>query len=354
MTLGFKSKKLLAIDWDKRNVRMAAVRTRAGAFELLKVVTAPIPPEVAVDEPEAMGAFLREAMRQSRIGVKQAIMNIHREQVVLNTLNLPPTPVEEMAALIRYQIVKELPFSAEQATIDFAVGGEHDPNSPCVAMVAAVRNEDLAFYRGVAREAGLSIERIGLRPYANLLAVLGAMPELREKSLLVIEVGPLLTEIDIVQAGALTFSRAASVALPEFPPSHDERDQDSRIAKSAIQNVEPDESSGEAVNSLMVEIVRSVEAYRATNPSMKLDDIVVCGAVGLEGELAESLAARFGARAQLYSPNGMFDLSAQRAKELRGFSAVLGLAAGHELHGIGAFDFLRPKKPVSRRALRMK
>ena len=354
MAMGIGSKKLLAVDWDKKHLRMAVVRGRGGDVELLKAVSVPIPSEVATDNAESLGAFLREAMRQSRVGVKHAILNIPREQVVLNTLNLPPTPSEELPSLVRFQIAKELPFAADQAVIDFALSGEHDPKSPCTPLVAAVRNEDLDFYRGVAREAGLTIERIGLRPYANRHAVLAGNPEARTKSLMVIEVGPFLTEIDVVRSGALMFSRAASVTLPDFAGREAGQIHDSRITSIPIHDVESDEASRDAVGRLMGEIVLSVEAYRATEQSVHIDQIVVCGATGLESELSQSLAARFGARAELYSPDRALALSPKRAKELRGFSAVLGLTMGQGQPKLETFDFLHPKKPVSKRALRLK
>jgi len=354
MALTLGSKKLLSIDWDARHLRMAMVRLRADGVELLKVVSVPIPAEVSTDQAESLGAFLREAMRQARIGAKHVVLNVPREQVVLNTLNLPPTPEDEMAAVVQFQIVKELPFAAEKATIDFAICCAYDPKSPCPVLVAAVRNDDLAFYRDMAREAGLTIEQIGLRPHANLLAVLASLPDDRNKSMLVVEVGPLLTEIDIVQSGALTFSRAASVVLPDFDRANSQDVSDSRMTATRLDDLEPNEQTREVVGRLVVDVIRSFEAQRATDPSVKIDQIVVCGDTGLEPELAESLAGRFAAPARLFSPDQTFGLSPQRGRELRGFSAVLGLAMRQARRGLGAFDFLDPKKPVSRRAQRIR
>jgi len=156
--MGFGKKKILAVDWDKNDLRMALVRAQGEGAELLKAVSVPIPPELSQDDAETFGAFLREAMRQSRISAKSTIMSVPRDQVVLNALHLPPTPDEELAALVQFQIVKELPFSAEQATIDFAVSSERDPASSCTALVAAIRNDDLTFLPG-CRPRGGSVSR---------------------------------------------------------------------------------------------------------------------------------------------------------------------------------------------------
>jgi type IV pilus assembly protein PilM len=297
---------------------------------------------------------VREAIRQAKIGARRVLLNIPRDQVVLNTLNVPASQPEELPPIVQFQIVKELPFAVEQATIDFAVCGRFDPKEPSTILVAAVRNEQLDFYRKVAHEAGLTVERVGLRPHANLIALLTKAPELEKKTLLVVDVGPQMTEIDIIRDGALAFSRAASFALPELTGLSGGRLPDSGIEAVLPESPEPDETSRQAVSDLMVEVVRSFEAYRATEPGVSVDQIVVCGSTGLEPQLVESLAARFAAQAGLYTPDRALSVTPQRAKELRGFSAALGLALGHGGKGLSHFDFLSPKKPVSKRTMRLK
>lgn len=352
MALG--AKQLLALDWNRRELRLVLVRPRSDGVDLLKATCVPIPDGVQTDDPAAFGGFIRQALKDARIGVSRAVLAVPRDQVVLNTLNLPPTPPEEMPALVRFQVVKELPFAPEQATLDFAVCGEFDPKLPSSVLVAAVRNEDLEHHTRVAKEAGLTLESVGLRPFANLVAVLGNNADLAARNVLVIEIGPQLTEIDIIRKGVLAFSRSASVALTEFGAGPEGAYKDSRIAGPGVANREPDEWSKQAISAMMVEIVRSFEAYRATDPSLGLDEIVVCGSSGLEAQLAEALAARFATRAELFTPDKALNLPAQRARELRGFTTNIGLSIGHGRRGLDNFDFLHPKKPISKRQLRLK
>jgi Tfp pilus assembly PilM family ATPase len=354
MPIKMVNKKVLAIDWDAKNLRLVLVRPRTDGIDLIKALSIPVPPEVKMDDAESLGAFIREAVRQSKVGAKIAIMSVSRDQVVLNTLELPPTTVEEAPALVQFQIAKELPFAADQATIDFAIAGEFDSKEPSKALVAAVRNEDLAFLRGVAREAGLSVERIGLRPYANLIAALYRSPDVAKQTILLVEVGPQLTEINIIAGGMLAFSRAASVTIREYGSAPAEQIEDSRIQGLRLGDLEPDDTGRETVGRLMMEIIRSVEAHRATDVTVNVDHVVVCGASGLEQQLTEALAARFAVKGDLYTPDRSLDLTPQRARELRGFSAPLGLAQGHALRGFESFDFLHPKKPISKRSIRLK
>jgi type IV pilus assembly protein PilM len=354
MRIGFSNKKLLAVDWDRKSLRLVLIRPKGDDFDLVKAVSIPFTPEVRLDDAESLGAYLREAMRQARIKAKRAAFCIPREKVVLNSLQLPPTPAAELPALVQFQIVKELPFAADQAALDFAVAGDHDPKATCNVLVAAVRNEDLDFYKKLAVEAGLQVEWVGLRPSANLQAVAANTPDFAARNVLVVEVGPQLTEIDIVLKGRLAFSRSASVALPDFDAGPVQGVQDSRIISQGVGDQQDNEVSQRAVNDLMVDIIRSFEAFRATDPTVSVDHIVVCGACGIEPALTQSLAARFAAKAEMFSPERGLGLSERRARELRGFSAVLGLAMAHRVRGLTHVDFLHPKKVISKRSLQLK
>ncbi|MCZ6682785.1 MAG: pilus assembly protein PilM [Planctomycetota bacterium] len=354
LAMGLTSKKLLAIDWDARHVRIVVFRPRADGIDLVKAVSVPIPSNVVVTDAESLGAFLRQVLRQARITVKKVLLTVSRDRLVLNTINLPPTPAEELAAMVQFQVAKELPFSADDATIDFAVSGEYDAKAPCDLLVAAIRNEELSFYRKVAHEAGLSIQRIGLRPHGNLAAVTKNWPETSRDTFLLVEVGPALTEIDIVRKGVLQFSRSASVSLSELGESPQDRTDDSRIVSTAVHDRSPDDSSRQAVDVVLKEVTLSYEGFRATDPTLQIGHIVVAGSSGIEKEVAQSLGARFGVRAELYAADRALNLSPQRSRELRGFSAALGLAMSHGEKGLSHFDFLHPKRPESKRTRQWK
>lgn len=352
--LQLAAKKLLAIDWDSRDVRVVLFRPKADGIDLLKAVSIPIQAGVSASEPEAFGAFLRAALAQANMNVKHALLTIPRDRVVLNNLRLPPTPPDELPSMVQLQIGKELPFPAEQATIDFALlGAPTDGKAGMDVLVAAVRNDYLEPYRKIAYEAGLSVDSIGLRPHGNVMSVTSG--EAEPGTMLLVEVGPSLTEIDFVRDGVPAYSRAASAGVGPSPgAANGERIDDSRIFSFPIQDREPDEATTKAVGYVLREVVHTYEAYRATDPTVKINRIVVAGATGIETELAQALGGRFALRAELYSPEKALNLTAQRARELRGFSAVLGLAMSHAKRGLTHFDFQHPKKTVTKSQRQLK
>ena len=108
-----------------------------------------------------------------------------------------------------------------------------------------------------------------------------------------------------------------------------------------------------AVRPLLMEVLRTVEAYRATDPN-KLDQVVIAGDTGLEACLAEVLRSRITAPSSPYDPSWTIAIEKDRAAQMTGFSAVLGLLAGEMAPEIARFDFHSPKTPVDKVALRRK
>lgn len=305
----------------------------------------PIPEGIDVDNPERLGQFIARALRQRRIRTKRVIVSIPREQAVLHTLSLPNVPAEEMPSVVHFQITKELPFALEEAKIDFAVFPSENAEAENVdVLVAAVRNDVLTHYQSVCQNAGLEIERVGLRPFANAVATTWDSPEAQSGCTLLVDVGPVLTEIDLIRNGHLAFARAASVSVPVLPSAWilDE----TREGEKPSMPDPPEAEQQEAVDNLLIEVNRTIEAYRVTDPETEIDRIIVGGSCGLEQRLCEEAADKFGASGRVYNPADTLRKLGERGDAMVAFSAPLGLVIGQGTEGALHFDFLHPKEPI--------
>ncbi len=337
-------RKVLAIDWDRESIRIMHAKTGKKGPRRIRAFLVPIPEVVDVDDPESLGHFIAAALKQRRIHTRRAIMAIPREKAVLNTLTLPKVPIEEMPSVVHFQITKELPFAMEEAKIDFASFPAGPETENVDVLVAAVRNDELDHYKSVCQNARLELERIGLRPYANNVAVTYGRDIERIGCMLMMDIGPVLTEINLIRKGHLTFSRAASVNVPVMPRAHDKTND---LRGPAPVHIAPtDAEVQEAVNNLLLEVTRTIEAYRVSNPGAEIDQIVVAGSCGIEETLRHEAAQRFGAPAKLYNPGEMFDSLKDRSGQLTAFGASMGLIIGHGAEGVLHFDFLHPKEPT--------
>lgn len=354
-------RQLVSVDWDVRTLRVVhfAVRSKGGV-RIKKVLRVGIPENVVAGDPQSLGKLIRDVLDREGIGAGRMVVDAPRDQAVLNTLKLPVVGEDELPAMVEFQIARELPFPLADAVTDFAAAGSSEGAQTQDVLVAAVRHDVLSYYKRTAEVADLKLERIGLRPYANLVAVNETLGAMRHERVLFVDVGPVLTEIDVLRDGRLAFSRAASVVVPKPAPAG--RDStaggtegssilDVRLAVGPAPAV-PEQ--GRVVQALLREVTLTLEAYRADDPGADINHVVVGGDTGVEEDVLEAIRKRFDVSGERYNPTACFGWDGESGAAAGGFAAALGLALGHAAEDRLHFDFIHPKKAVPRSRRRLK
>lgn len=336
-------RRVLCLDWDRRSLRLIVARVGSGTVKLEDAHQHKLPPNLDADDPTAMGEFIAGTLKRHRMKFRRVVVDVPRDRTVINRLSIPPTPMSELAGAVQFQAMRELPFPLDEAVIDHVVMQRDENKNVVEVLLAAVRKDTLGRISATCEAAGLTPERIGLRPYANLIAI-QRMEEFARQKVLFVEVGPSMTEIDVFRDGQLAFSRAASVSVPVR--GYDEWATDSRvIGINELETLEAqhDETS---VAELVLEVVRTLQAYRVAEPSAVIEQIVIAGGSGLEPDLMEAVEKRLGLPCTLYDPTSSLAVSPTESLKLRSFSATLGLAWGLSRESLLELNFLDPKKPL--------
>ena len=352
-----RSRKVVAIDWDARTLKIVHAVVGKRGITIDRVFSVAIPREIDPSNPDQMGRHIQRALEQEDIRTKHAIVDIPRDQAILNTLTLPAGVAEDLPGMVAIQVAKELPFSVSDAVIDFAVPPSEEGATTVEVLVAAVRREVLQQYEETFATAGLKLERIGLRPYANKVAVCDRLKHAMPERVVFIDVRPTLTEIDVLRGSALAFSRAASVMIPEGIGAEPTLSfvSDSPVGEPSGSVVLPmDEGEPEApatidevIQTLLLEVTRSIEAYRAGDPGAQIDLAVIGGDVGVEEQLAEAIQRRLGITTEVYNPASSFGWDPDQGAAAAAFAATLGLVLAQADDTTLHFDFLHPKKTES-------
>jgi len=358
-------KQVVSLDWDSRFLRVVQWRISGHSARALKSVAAELPEDVSIKDAGSLGSFVRQVLSSARIRTTSVIVDIPRDQAVLNTMSLPAADLDDLAGMVQLQIAKELPFPLDDAIVDFAVTQQDSAANSADVLVAAVRFEVMGFYKSVCAQAGLKLDRVGLRPFANMVAVNEMLGEQASGRIMFVDVGPSLTEIGIIRDGVLVFSRAASVSLDEPPdddvddsldtlPAEKPADEEKPAGAEAIEidfspaaEPPPKPSAEERMlNDLMVEITRSAEAYRSTDPGARFDRIIVGGSSGFDDALAAKISKRFGVATEAYDPDPILNPKYHQGGHAGAFAAAVGLGIGHASEDKLQFNFLAPKKPM--------
>lgn len=338
-------KRVLCLDWDPRYMRFVVARASRSGIVLEDAHAHRIPTGVDAEDPAALGKFIAESLARHNVKIKQVMLDVPRDLAVINRLKLPPTPPSELAAAVRFQAMRELPFPLEDAQVDFVVMTRDESGQVTEVLLAAVRNEILKRLTETCEAAGLTAVRVGLRPYANLLAV-NHVPGMAERRVLFVDIGPTKTEIDVIRGHELANSRSADVVMPLAGADQDF--QDSRISsRTEMATLKiADELQEESVKELLLAIQRTTVAYRAMEPESEIEHIIVAGGTGAEYAVMQGLEERFSLPALLFDPTVVLGVAPSEAVKLRAFAATLGLAWGAAGDTHQSIDFLNPKKPI--------
>jgi len=383
-----RPKKILAIEWDERTLRVVHALSTKRGVKIERILSVGLGEGVDPENPAEMGAHIKRVLEQESISTRYAMVDIPREHAILKTLKLPAIKADELAGIVEIQIAKELPFPVGQAAIDFTFGADHEGGKTRDVLVSAVRHEVVEQYEATFVAAGLKLVRIGLRPYASKVALCKLLEFSMPTRVLFIDVRPGLTEIDVLNESSLVFSRAASVPIaagidstasisirrPD-PPSHsgaaggDGSGGEAPVASESAGEMGTDEtrtgglgsselaSAGvpafrkspldEAIRALLLEVSRSIEAYRAGDPGAQIDQVVVGGDTGVETRLADVIQERLALETELYNPAAGFGWEPDEGVAAAGFAPMLGLVLDFADEASLHFDFLHPKETVS-------
>lgn len=326
--------RLLALDFDGRQLRLVRADVSGGRTRIERFLTVTLPEALDAADAQAVGEFLGRTLADEHLAGLPLVMTVPRGKAVFKALVLPPVDDEaDLAGMVRFQAQKELTFRPEEAVIDFALEAHYGVEPPPAdevegrhVLAAAVQKDVVRYYEQVAEAAGVPLLRLGLRPYANMLCAQAyAAGDVARFAIIHLMAGE--AEIDIVEEGGLTFSRSADITLPATG--------DTVPAREA------------ALAGVVQEIARSVQSYLAVERDRTVDRVLLAGGTGVEVAVAEALAPRLRAPCEVFDPSPHLRTPDVPA-DVSAFVSVLGLAQGHG-DAAPPFDFLHPKQPPVRR-----
>ena len=315
-------RRVVAVDLEPAHLRLALAKIASQHAVVRRIATVACPADLDHDDPQAVGAFISQALKQHRMAGTDLLMPVPRCDAVLRPMKLPAsTPAEEVAAMVQFQAPRQLPIAAEQSVVDYTfaahfdadhVEGQDESPAQMELLVAAIQQARLNHYEHLAQAAGATLLCLGLRPYASAYA-LAHSPSVTEAGHVAL-VQRLDTEVEIavVVAGAMTFSRSVKIA---------QADDSSAVVREAA---------------------RSLRGYMSVHPASQIDQIVVAGDIGDERTLADQLGKTLNVPAHLFQPDQLVPKA--HISDAAGHITTLGLLSSYARDQFDV-DFLHPKRP---------
>jgi len=321
-------KRILAVDWDRREVRFVLATAKGGTLRVRAAEAVPLP-ETDVDfagpHPK-LGRTLREALAKEKIGRAVTLVGIDRASVELLQLTLPPAQNSELPRLVDNEILRESATTGERAIVDF-VALDDDPSQPRRVTAAILDSDRLEQIQAACAEAGLNPKAIVLRSHASAALFLRRTSP-SEKVLLLVNAVADEVDLTVVQEQKPVLSRTAR--LP-----------------GAIGDEKADER-------LLAEINRTLTVVnQGETGSAPVEGIYFFGNASEQQHLVDRIGRESMLPTKTFDPFDLVD-----ARKISGpgapqrFVALLGMVSDEAQGAAHAVDFLhprRPPKPLDRR-----
>lgn len=205
--------RVVGLDLGSHGVRAAEVESVPGRPDararLLRFGEEPVDPDAMRDgevaRASAVTTALRTLWRRERFSTKDVVLGMGNQRVFVRDLSLPPAPLEQLRASLRFGPVQELlPVKVEDCLLDFSPVGTGSDGS-VHGLLVAVPEETVEANTSAVAAAGLRPVRVDLNAFGLLRALVHG--QLRQEVVGIVDVGAAITDVLVVDQGVLRLYR---------------------------------------------------------------------------------------------------------------------------------------------------
>ncbi|MFH1239375.1 MAG: type IV pilus assembly protein PilM [bacterium] len=223
MALLRKVKSILGLDIGVSSVKIIELIVTPKGISLVNLGTAPIVVPADAKEEDAKQKAIVKAINniisEKKIKTRRTITGLLGQSVFIRMVNLPKSVLmkmkkDQIIGMLKTEIEAEIPFSLEEAAIDFFYLGELDEDKVRKYRITVVVVPQTAIQENIA-----IIQQAGLKPVIIDTATFALCRAYRRlvkeedlvKTVAVIEISATSTEVNIIQEGSLQLTRSINL-----------------------------------------------------------------------------------------------------------------------------------------------
>jgi Tfp pilus assembly PilM family ATPase len=313
--------RLLAVEWDLREARVAVGRTRGEGLAVehaFAVDLGPRDPGQTFADVN-VGQKVASALAARNVGRAETLVAVGRASIELRQLTLPPSPLEELPDLVRFQALREFTTIGEDWPLDFVhldTSEDHTLN----VLAAAISPDMVGQIQETCRAAELLPKRLVLRPFAAASLLRRRDGSSSQPCRLMVDLLADEADLTILVDGAVVLMR--TVRLTE---------------DLAVQS-----------RALLGEIRRTIASAQNQLRGQRVQKVILCGDGSDQSSLKQTIETELSLDVELFDPFSNLqlegDLRSARPEHAGRFAPLLGMLTDEAAEARHAIDFLDPRK----------
>ncbi|HEY7726485.1 MAG TPA: type IV pilus assembly protein PilM [Anaeromyxobacteraceae bacterium] len=348
-----KSKLAVGLDIGSSTVKLVQLKERKGGYSLLAWGQAQLPPEAIVDGALMNSSAIVEAVRQvvaeQKVKVKEVAIGVRGHSVIIKKIQLPRMTQEELDESIQWEAEQYIPFDVKDVNIDTQIlTPAGDAAGQMDVLLVAAKKDMINDYTSVCAEAGLSVNVVDVDAFAVQNAYEVNYEASSSETVVLINVGAAVSNINIIANGVTTFTRDITMGGNAFTEeiqkqlniSYDEAEALKVGGQGETDAVVPQEVERViqgVADQMAGEIQRSLDFYAATAADNRIARVYLSGGTARIPALFKVVEARASVPVELLNPFKAIDIDHKRfdAAAVQNASPSAAVAVGLALRRPG-------------------
>ena len=313
-----RTKSLVGLDIGSSAVKAVELRQTGSGYKVAAIGSEPMPPASIVDgaivDGVAVADVIRQLFEKNNFKATEVVGSLSGNAVIVKKIVLPRMTEEELAEAIYWEAEQYIPFDIQDVNLDYQVleigSGDADGDTMGVLLVAA-KKEKIADYTGVISQAGRVPVVVDVDAFALQNAYEVNYGVDMARVVVLVNAGASAININIIEGGQSLFTRdisfggnAYTEALQkELSLSFENADLVKRgVPVEGAHAEDADPIIRTVTESLLLEVEKTFDFFKATAASDRIDELVVSGgAAGVDG-FTQALEARFDLPVTAFDP----------------------------------------------------
>jgi type IV pilus assembly protein PilM len=313
-----KGKLAVGLDIGSSSVKLVQLKEKKGGYQLLGFGAAPLPPEAIVDgalmNSAAIVQAIQELAGQQKVKTKEVAIGVRGHSVIIKKISMPRMSQEELDESIQWEAEQYIPFDVKDVNIDTQIlTPEGDAAGQMDVLLVAAKKDMINDYTSVCAEAGLTATVVDVDAFAVQNAFEANYDGLSEETVVLVNVGAAVSNINVITRGVTTFTRDITMGGNAFTEeiqkqlniSYDEAEALKVGGQGESDAVVPQEVERViqgVAEQMGGEIQRSLDFYSSTAADGKITRAYLSGGTARVPALFKVVEARAGVPVEILNP----------------------------------------------------